>query len=1046
VEVVDSFTFLASEWFDAEIPLQYQFGYVTLSGAEATVRSKTDAAFGQSTLPAGPSASNFTVSCIVRVYDLLAASTSLSYTVRVTKQKVRESNALSTLITAGLTEGAASLDGLKQATSLGAYLLNDVDCSAAPDCASRNRKACFRTKNTCGECLSSLYIGDSGDSNQACVLASLQQGRNQSHTDGTCTTAAECNAFQLCTSGRCISQPMPCAGNCSYPQGICTYVDRDSGDRVAACYVGDTSCKAVCDCAEDYIGSDTCSLNTTELLLKRSLRTQVIEGIQQLVSLEDADEQAVVGWIGSLVSVTQAPDELSESGIASLLSLVDTVISTASDIGMSVDTVKALLSSVDASIEANTKFATQRRRLLKMQGGTHSVAWRLLSETSNGSTLQLAADAVTHFSSFAAASLLPGQDAVEVVLPQFRILVQKLSLLTLSGDPTDQTFQRNVSLSAPRSALEILNGQIANAINFPIDPNADPSKSSLSVALTTLRSELFNKELKLVGSDQLFSSPLSIELSDVLCTGTACRYEIVLQTSSAMSTLAAVRTEDQRYNTSCVAGDFSSHDYDCPDGSVLTAMCDGTQSTVMSRCSITSYSPACNSVAGLTTSGAGCTIVSQTSADITCSCPIPSRRRKLQDSAEASDSSDDGTVSISYVAMLSEVQDNFVDTVVSAQGLNASTVEESWSALVTVGCLAAAVVFGLCWSYQEDAKMEKVKPDMKESKLKASEQLRHSSWLERAMRSAMGLFGRRPTHSRLRSARATICISKDIQIAEQALPAILSSNTLSHRVKDELKHHHKWFGIVFFYSRSFPRVLRVLSLATNVIIMLFIQSITYALTNPDDGTCELLKMETSCLEPDSPYATGQSKCFWDANNSKCALVQPDSDIKVILFVAIFSALVCTPLALLVDWIIMYVLSAPTRQVKPRGDVISAAQSQAGEFPGMTAIVPGQPSSSASVAPEGVSQRKRSSLSRSIFGSVFGSLDAASERERAVSTNAQSDLRELIRELTAYRATLSVEHKAEFDGKTPNFSLHCLCRIIRLLNFFLQFLRSNLGLG
>jgi hypothetical protein len=645
-----------------------------------------------------------------------------------------------------------------------------------------------------------------------------------------------------------------------------------------------------------------------------------------------------------------------------------------------------------------------------MQGGRESAAWRLLSDAGTGSTLQQAADTVAQFSSFAADSLLPGQEAVEVVLPQFRILVQKLSLLALSGEGS----QRNVSFSAPRSALEVLNGQIANAVNVPVDLDADPTKSSLSVALTTLRSELFNKELNLAGSSQLFSSPLSIELSDVLCTGAACRYAIVLQTSSAMSTLAAVRTEDKRYNTTCAAEDFSSHDYDCPDGSVLTATCDGTASTIMSRCPITSYSPACNAVAGLTTSGAGCSIVSQTASSITCSCPIPAARRKLQ---ESGDDSQSGEVSVSYVAMLSEVQDNFVDTVVSAKGLNASTLEKSWSALVTVGCLAAAVLFGLYWSHHADAQMDKVKPDMKEGKLRVNEQqqLRRSNWVERFMRRASNFFSRTQNHSRIRSARTAVCISKDIQIAEQALPSILSSNTLSQRVKDELQHHHKWFGIVFFYSRAFPRVLRVLSLSTNVIIMLFIQSVTYALTNPDDGTCELLKTETTCLEPGSPYATGQSKCFWDANTSKCALVQPDSDVKVILFVAIFSALVCTPLALLVDWIIMYVLSAPTRQTKARGDGIGRAQPQTEEVPAMTAVVPAQPSANIGAATRS-SQRKRSSLSRSIFGSVFGSLDAASEMERAASTSAQTDLRELIRELTAYRGTLSAEHKAEFDGK------------------------------
>jgi hypothetical protein len=46
-------------------------------------------------------------------------------------------------------------------------------------------------------------------------------------------------------------------------------------------------------------------------------------------------------------------------------------------------------------------------------------------------------------------------------------------------------------------------------------------------------------------------------------------------------------------------------------------------------------------------------------------------------------------------------------------------------------------------------------------------------------------------------------------------------------------------------------------------------------------------------------------------------VQPDSDLKVIIFVAVFSAIISTPIALVADWLIMNILSAPTLKVKSR---------------------------------------------------------------------------------------------------------------------------------
>eukprot|EP01034_Spumella_vulgaris_P047445 gene47445-biopygen18173 len=93
-------------------------------------------------------------------------------------------------------------------------------------------------------------------------------------------------------------------------------------------------------------------------------------------------------------------------------------------------------------------------------------------------------------------------------------------------------------------------------------------------------------------------------------------------------------------------------------------------------------------------------------------------------------------------------------------------------------------------------------------------------------------------------------------LIEDCLPQVLSeSMSLSKKISDELKRHHRWFAVIFFYCDRFPRVLRVMSLVTNIIIMLFVQCVTYTLTNPDDGSCELLKDQADCLVPRSPYAT-----------------------------------------------------------------------------------------------------------------------------------------------------------------------------------------------
>jgi hypothetical protein len=400
---------------------------------------------------------------------------------------------------------------------------------------------------------------------------------------------------------------------------------------------------------------------------------------------------------------------------------------------------------------------------------------------------------------------------------------------------------------------------------------------------------------------------------------------------------------------------------------------------------------------------------------------------------------------VSYVAMLEDVHESFVDTIISAQGLDATTVEKGWSALVTVGLLAAAIFFGLYWSHHADQEMRKTRPDKKEQiggSAPHSEKLGFfARWFTKPER-------KRPLNRKSRG------IDKDVQIAEQALPAILRSNEMSQRVADELKHHHKYMGIVFFFSTSFPRTLRVLSLASNVIIMLFMQSLTYSLTNPDDGLCETYQSQPECIAPKSPYATGESKCYWTVETNECALVQPDSSLKVVLFVAIFSALLSTPLALTVDWVIMSVLAAPTKQaataqasgqITPRRSQVHQSGRRAGLSLSQSA------KSSPSIGAEETrpaslgdkmsvvrsptrSSRVLSSLTLPSWHGTSHNLDVADQFDRlaAINNSAQNDLRSLVADLLAYRSNLVPEEKIEFDGKSfflPNgscFLLYCCC--------------------
>jgi len=256
--------------------------------------------------------------------------------------------------------------------------------------------------------------------------------------------------------------------------------------------------------------------------------------------------------------------------------------------------------------------------------------------------------------------------------------------------------------------------------------------------------------------------------------------------------------------------------------------------------------------------------------------------------------------SVSYVSMLKSTYTNFASTIVSADSLNASTVTKSWISLVTIGSLFIGIIIALIWSHYADHEMKKVQPlegDVIQKSRKTAE-----NKTKQPMKK----------NNRFKMNKAKV-INTELELIENSLPQALSSRSFTDRCIDEIKHHHRWFGIIFYFTEGFPRMLRVSSLATNMIIMLFMQSLTYNLTNPDDGSCESFKTSPSCEAARSPYSTGDSKCAWMSDTEECKFMEPSSQIKVVLFVAIFCAIISTPIALLVDWILLHIIAAPTLQ-------------------------------------------------------------------------------------------------------------------------------------
>jgi hypothetical protein len=341
----------------------------------------------------------------------------------------------------------------------------------------------------------------------------------------------------------------------------------------------------------------------------------------------------------------------------------------------------------------------------------------------------------------------------------------------------------------------------------------------------------------------------------------------------------------------CFSNDFSNHSFACPNMRNYSIPCGGKEERIIFHCPALSLLPSCQGILG-NHQTTNCETKSFGNENITCLCSL----------AAAPSSRSVSTTELTVVALLTNVETTFVSTIVSAQDLNADTLSDSWEALVTVGVVLMTIMLFMCFSLYADGRAQK-KVSIEEKMLNHAKA--HSVYQQKIL---------------IQSRRGGENEKQDIDLfkmAEEALPGMLSSGpSLSERVWSEEKKFHRWLGIIYYFSTVFPRILRVVSLASNIIIMLFIQSLTYNYTHGDDDSCQKLTTEDSCLQPKSSYGTGGTKCYWkgtadSSSTGICEFIQPENSIEVMLFVAIFSGLASAPLAIIVDWIINNILSAPS---------------------------------------------------------------------------------------------------------------------------------------
>jgi sugar lactone lactonase YvrE len=852
---LETFHLTCNRWIDSDLPLSYQFSYLSQTSLTLITKSVTPLSYAATVLPEGLTENNKKVSCQADIYDSLNANSTVYTAVQV--NSLFKSN-LSALVHFNIdVKNAVDLDDLIKGVNIASSLLNQPNCTLAPNCTQLNRFPCLSTGHTCGPCQISYFSSSTGDGNELCV---------KQVSDRVITHQRRKECYLNCSS-----------------HGDCIYYSQVTGKRIDSCYDGDLSCYSSCSCDIGYKLSNYCEMTDEESKTWISLRDLVVNRIITNVQLQDPSEHVVSGWMNSLLAISQVPNQISEKSLASLLDLSQHALSVVGSNGFSASTALAnYLSGMD-SLSA----------VLSILGNIEGRGRRRLEEINSYN--QQISGGLKNYSLLISQSMVPGQSPSRIMKSNFKLHIQNLPLeVKASGikyrklSAASTACSSTTEVSLPQTLLEKGLKQAPTVMTIPTCAENEPSLQISAISLS----------FKLFKNDEFTSNALSLSLSSNPCSSNnlneGCNAEFSMESHNSGAGLLFA-TENRTVN--CVVNDFTNHTVLCPNRKNYSVSCNGKTERIIFHCPSVSLLPSCQGLIGTgVTKEINCERKSFGKEIITCVCP-------LSPSSVSHSSSSSATTDISIVALLTSVETTFVSTLLSAEDLSATSLAKSWEAIVTVGVFLATIIGFMCFSVYADDQVHK--------KVSIEEKMMEHAKVHSVYQQKLLIQSRKDNSN-----------NQDIDLfkmAEEALPGILSCPSLNQRIWNEEKKFHRWLGIIYYFSTVFPRILRVVSLASNIIIMLFIQSLTYNYTHGDDGSCELLTTEKTCLVPRSSYGTGGSKCYWNVVSESsssssvvgsCGFIQPENSIEVMLFVATFSGLVSAPLAICVDWIIHNFLSAP----------------------------------------------------------------------------------------------------------------------------------------
>jgi hypothetical protein len=897
-----TFLMIASDWSDEDLPLSYQFGYVASSSLSLpsdliVLRSKMQLPYASTVLPNGNSDLQRTsqpldyntpsnLSCAVMVFDQLSSSSRSLFHVSV-REVSMDSDDLRVFLQNGLdvSQATKNPEDFKNTLSLTATVLNRINCSEAPDCELLNRLACSSISNegTCGECLP-RFVGLLGSSNTPCVsLSEASRRRVTSSPAVSCDSDVHCakeGLFFECNlqSKRCQSIQQSCPNSCS-GHGRCVFVSKYNADvSVSECGVLDVDCVAHCACDTGYVGS-FCALTVEELSKAMEIRHLIVESVGELMSLENSWNTNIKSWMRQLLLVGSDYSSLSVETKRVMAALTIHILKVSREAGLSVEEMSE--SGMDKVVD------------MCVSGFIATSPLDASDELSQLSSL------LTAYTAFATSDMLEAQDSVSSITPSFRS-----SSFFLSSSSSASSI-----LSIPETGLESLTGSQQQSINLP-SGFIFPFQISLTETITqsTVIARPTNQSNTTL-TESTLSLPLFVSLklrAPTACViGDDCLMRVTLRhklqykdtissPQSRITSFTSNPTPNLTYfEVDCVAGVIENRSFVCDSGDVIVISCNGSSLRGRRLCPERLKSIDCQTrvqSSASNVSDISCQLSGHNESMTVCVCNLSEVRAGVRD---------EGLVSFSILSIERSVLREFVSTWESVPSLSSGNVTGSWVVLVTVGSLGVVFVLMIVLSIYYDSQTTKL--------LSSGKVVDHHPSNDETCLDIIS-----PRDSESNEA------NEDLQLIEGSLPAIFKANSLWTKFKEEMRVYHRWLGIVLHYSPEFPRSMRVLSLFSSIVIMLFVQSVTYSIADPDDGSCEACQSESRCMSLRSTLNLRQSRCYWEPavssegeESGSCHFREIGEDMTRMFIVAMISAIVSAPFALSVQYLIVKVLSKET---------------------------------------------------------------------------------------------------------------------------------------